>query len=169
MFCNSAKKKQNSHTLCPLYVPVKPEDMIHRRPIFALLTVSSILENNQRATTLRLPRDNVKNGLQCYNNMHVRACQHSGCGYLSTQADCTTHFTHCTISPVWFTLYRHVCTTRSARFTLYEQTTLWRITLSNSTTPVLSTEKNGHNTEYRAGTLCPKAQICRNYPSGACT
>ena len=127
MFCNSAKK-QNIHKLCSLYVLDKPENMIHRRPFFALLTVSSILENNQRATTQsqlkRLPRNNVKNGLQCFNNMHVRACQHSGCGYLSTQADCTTHFTHCTTSPVWFTLYRQVCTTRPARFTLYEQTTL---------------------------------------------
>ena len=127
MFCNSAKK-QNIHKLCSLYVLDKPENMIHRRPFFALLTVSSILENNQRATTQsqlkRLPRNNVKNGLQCFNNMHVRACQHNGCGYLSTQADCTTHFTHCTTSPVWFTLYRQVCTTRPARFTLYEQTTL---------------------------------------------
>ena len=72
--------------------------------------------------------------------MHVRACQHNGCGYLSTQADCTTHFTHCTTSPVWF---RQVCTTRSARFTLYEQTTLWRITLFNSRTPALLIKKAG--------------------------
>ena len=98
--------------------------------------------------------------------MHVRACQHNGCGYLSTQADCTTHFTHCTTSPLWFTLYRQVCTTRPAWFTLYEQTTLRRITLSTSTTPALSMEKNGHKTQHRAGTLCPEAQICRNYPSG---
>ena len=50
MFCNSAKK-QNIHKLCSLYVLDKPENMIHRRPFFALLTVSSILENNQEATT----------------------------------------------------------------------------------------------------------------------
>ena len=102
--------------------------------------------------------------------MHVRACQHSGCGYLSTQADCTTHFTHCTTSPVWFTLYRQVCTTRPARFTLYEQTTLWRSTLSTSTTPALSMKKRAqYSTQGRhtlpEGTDLPKLPKRRLYIS----
>ena len=127
MFCNSTKK-QNRHKLCPLYVLDIPQNMIHRTPNFC--SVDSVKYTGKQSggyytiTTLRIQKDNVKNGGQCFNNMHVRACQHSGCGYLSTQADCTTHFTHCTTSPVWLTLYRQVCTTRPARFTLYEQTTL---------------------------------------------
>ena len=167
-FCKKTKQTWTFSTICTWH----PSEYDSYTPNFC--SVDSVKYTGKQSegytiTTLRLPRDNVKNGGQCFNNMHVRACQHSGCGYLSTQADCTTHFTHCTTSPVWFTLYRQVCTTRPARFTLYEQTTLRRITLSTSTTPALSMEKNGHKTQHRAGTLCPEAQICRNYPSGACT
>ena len=49
--CSEICKKKNRHKLCSLYILDKPENMIHRRPIFALLTVSNILGNNQEATT----------------------------------------------------------------------------------------------------------------------